>query len=68
MPMPIGPIIGILTDNLRLRRSVLPLGKRRATAWARGLNIPRGGETVLYTGLMYQMMPSVVLMARQMER
>ncbi len=68
MPMPIGPIIGILADNLRLRRSVLPLSKSRATGWAKGLGLPRGGETVLYTGLMYQMMPSVVRMAKQMER
>jgi hypothetical protein len=52
-------IIGILADNLRLRGSVMPLSGRRLTAWARGLNLPRGGETVLYTGHMYQMMPAL---------
>ncbi|MHB1496719.1 MAG: (Fe-S)-binding protein, partial [Acidimicrobiales bacterium] len=46
-------VIGILTDNLRLRGSVLPVPARRATAWARELDLPRGGERVLYTGTMY---------------
>ena len=30
-----------------------------ATAWARDLGIPRGGETVLYTGQMYQLIPYI---------
>ena len=59
MALPAGDVIGILTDNLRLRGSVLPLSKRRATRWARGLGLPRGGETVLYTGMMYQLVPSI---------
>ncbi len=66
MPLPIAPILGILSDNLRKRGSVLPLGKRAATAWARGLDIPRGGETVLYTGHMYQLIPAIEAMAGQM--
>jgi Fe-S oxidoreductase len=48
-----------LADNLRLRRSVLPISKRSATRWARGLDLPRGGETVLYTGMMYQLIPYI---------
>ena len=47
MPLPTGDVIGILADNLRLRRSVLPISGRSATRWARGLNLPRGGETVV---------------------
>lgn len=35
--------------------SIVPIG-RRASRWARGLNIPRRGETLLYTGQMYQLM------------
>ncbi len=62
MPLPIGDIIGILADNLRLRGSVMPLSRRRLTRWADGLNLPRGGETVLYTGHMYQLMPSIASM------
>lgn len=59
MPLPTGDVIGILADNLRLRRSVLPISKGKATAWAHGLGLPRGGETVLYTGMMYQLIPYI---------
>ncbi len=52
-------MIGILGDNLRLRKSVLPLSTRVATKWTEGLDLPRGGETVLYTGLMYQLIPYI---------
>jgi Fe-S oxidoreductase len=59
MPLPVRDVIGILTDNLRLRGSVLPIPARRATGWARELDLPRGGETVLYTGMMYQLIPYI---------
>jgi len=66
MPLPIGPILGILSDNLRKRGSVLPLSKKASTGWAQGLNIPEGGETVLYTGHMYQLIPAIDAMSGQM--
>lgn len=59
MPLDTGDVIGILGDNLRLRRSVLPLPARVATKWTEGLGLPRGGETVLYTGMMYQLIPYI---------
>ena len=59
MPLPTGDVIGILGDNLHLRRSVLPLSTRVATKWTEGLGLPRGGETVLYTGMMYQLIPYI---------
>ncbi len=59
MPLPIRDVVGILVDNLRLRGSVLPIPARRATRWARELDLPRGGETVLYTGMMYQLVPYI---------
>jgi Fe-S oxidoreductase len=59
MPLPTGDVIGILADNLRLRGSVLPISNRNATRWARGLGLPRGGQTVLYTGMMYQLIPYI---------
>jgi hypothetical protein len=66
MSIPIAPILGIFADNVRKRGSVLPLSKRTATGWARGLDIPRGGETVLYTGHMYQMVPAIDAMSAQL--
>jgi Fe-S oxidoreductase len=59
MSLPVRDVAGILADNLRLRGSVLPLPARRATRWARDLGLPRGGETVLYTGMMYQLVPYI---------
>jgi len=59
MPLPTGDVIGILGDNLRLRKSVLPLPTKVATKWTEGLGLPRGGKTVLYTGMMYQLIPYI---------
>ncbi len=67
MPIPISSTLGMLGDNLRRRRSALPLG-RGATAWTRGLGLPRGGETVLYTGQMWQMVPAINAMSRQLAK
>ncbi len=66
MPLPIPSILGILSDNLKKRGSVLPLSKKAATGWAKGLNIPRGGKTILYTGHMYQLIPAIDAMSSQM--
>lgn len=64
MPLPTGDTIGILADNLRMRNSVLPISARSATGWARGLHIPRGAKTVLYTGMMYQLIPYIAAMSK----
>ena len=59
MPLPTGAVIGILTDNLRKRGSVLPIPRKNAVRWAQGLGLRRGGETVIYTGMMYQLIPYI---------
>ncbi len=66
MSLPIGNVLGILTDNLKKRKSVLPLSASKATAWADGLDIPYGGDTVIYTGYMYQLIPSISSLAKRM--
>jgi Fe-S oxidoreductase len=68
MALATGDVIGILADNLRLRRSVLPISARHVTAWARDLQLPRGGETVLYTGQMYQLIPYIEQLVQMEER
>ena len=68
MPLPVRDVVGILADNLRLRGSGLPIPARRATAWARDLGIARGGETVLYTGQMYQLIPYIERLVRLEQR
>jgi hypothetical protein len=67
MPLPKKAVLGILTDNLSRRGSVLPLSDNVTTEWARGLDIPRGGKTVFYTGHMYQLIPFIGAMASQMK-
>ena len=66
MTLPTKNVLGILADNLRSRGRVMHLAAHHATAWAEGLSIPRGGETVLYTGHMYQLLPAMGAMARRM--
>jgi Fe-S oxidoreductase len=68
MPLPTGDVLGILKDNLERRGSVLPISNKAATQWAKGLDIPNGGETVLYTGEMYQLVPYIDLMVHYIER
>ena len=64
MTLPTGDTIGILADNLKLRNSVLPIPEESATRWAQGLDLPRGGETVIYTGMMYQLIPYISVMSK----
>ena len=66
MPLPTKHVLGILVDNLLKRKSVLKLSSRTTTRWARGLNIPRGGKTILYTGHMYQLIPAISALAAKM--
>ncbi|MGA9760991.1 MAG: (Fe-S)-binding protein [Gaiellaceae bacterium] len=68
MPLPTGDIIGILSDNLRLRGSVLPISKKAASGWAQKLDLPRGGETVLYSGQMIQLIPYIEGLVKWEER
>jgi Fe-S oxidoreductase len=68
MPLPTGEVIGLMSDNLRRRGSVFPISKRASTRWARGLDLPRGGSTVLYTGLMVQLVPYIEVAVSMMER
>nr|MBN2277241.1 (Fe-S)-binding protein [candidate division Zixibacteria bacterium] len=66
MPLPTQHVLGILVDNLLKRKSVLKLSPRTTTRWAQGLTIPRGGETILYTGHMYQLIPAISALATKM--
>ncbi|MGI0132096.1 MAG: (Fe-S)-binding protein [Thermoplasmata archaeon] len=68
MPIPIKETLGMLSDNLELRASVLPISRRRRSAWTRGLGIPHGGPTVLYTGQMYQIVPAINAMTARLAR
>jgi Fe-S oxidoreductase len=68
MPLPTATVLGILGDNLARRGSVMPLSERHATRWAKGLGLAKGGDTVIYTGHMYQLIPSIDAMAGLLAR
>ena len=68
MPLPTKDILGILADNLNQRKSVLPMSAADTTRWSKGLNLPKGGKTILYTGHMYQLIPVIDAMASQMSK
>lgn len=68
MPLPIRDVLGIFSDNLRNRKGVIPLSSGKIDAWAKGLDIPFGGETVLYTGQMYQLVSAIDSMSRLMAK
>ncbi len=68
MAFPIDVSIGIMKDNLEKRKSVLPISRKDAQRWTKGLNLPRGGETVLYTGCMYQLIPYISATVKYAEK
>jgi Fe-S oxidoreductase len=67
MSLPTKEVLGILTDNLKIRKSVLPISRRAATGWAKDLGITEGGDTVIYTGLMYQLTPYITGLVNALE-
>lgn len=68
MTLPADKILGILADNLEKRKGVIPLSRKESTGWAEGLGIPAGGDTVLYTGQMYQIVPAINAMTSWMKK
>jgi Fe-S oxidoreductase len=68
MPLPTGDVIGLMVDNLKKRKTVFPISAKNATGWAAELGLPRGGETVIYTGSMYQLLPYILAAVKNLER
>lgn len=68
MALPTKEVLGILVDNLKIRNCVLPIPKRAAVRWAKDLDIPAGGNTVIYTGLMYQLTPYITGLVKALEK
>lgn len=54
--------------SLCRRGTPLSLSRSKKWGWTQGLGLPRGGQTVLYTGLLYQMVPHVKVLHERRER
>jgi len=67
MPLPIEDIVKFIIENIRKSGSPIPMSKESISEWAKGLNIPRGGDTILYTGLLYQLQPYLDATVRYLE-
>ncbi|MGE4290719.1 MAG: heterodisulfide reductase-related iron-sulfur binding cluster [Desulfovibrio sp.] len=61
-------IIEILADNVRKTRSPFAVPKSLVNGWCKGLDLPREGDSLLVTGLMYQFVPFIEAATRQLER
>ena len=59
MPLPVKDVIRMMKDNILKKGSPIPISAKAAHAWTDGLNIPKGGNTILYTGLLYQLVPYI---------
>jgi len=68
MPLAIKDILDIIKEITEKKGSPIPLSTEVITGWARDLNIPKGGDTVLYTGQLYQMVPYINRYVHQLEK
>jgi len=56
----VGEVLSTLKDNIQRTGDPLGLKKVYWTGWAKELNLQKGGETILLTARMYQMLPYIM--------
>ncbi len=57
-----------MVENVKRRKTPIPIPPKVAYGWAEELYLPRGGETILYTGLLYQMAPYIDALVYQLSK
>ncbi|MEM2811045.1 MAG: (Fe-S)-binding protein [Candidatus Korarchaeum sp.] len=67
MPLPVREVLDMIADNTRRRGCPVPLPEGDSYRWADGLSIPRGGDEVLFTGLLYQLTPHIDSLVNYLE-
>lgn len=68
MSILIDEIVNMIISNMKKFSSPLPLPEKEKYKWAIDLKIPKAGHTILYTGLLYQMMPYLNASIKVLER
>ncbi len=68
MSYPIEDILSILVDNIVKYGSPFRIDHRRLNRWAYENNLKTGGDTVLYTGLLYQLTPYIEASTRYLAK
>ena len=61
-------IIDVLADNIRKTRNPFGAGNGTVNRWWKGNDLPSQGDTLLFTGLMYQLMPFIKKTTHHIER
>lgn len=61
-------IIEVLADNVRKTRNPFGLNTTGLNSWWKDGNMNRDGETLLFTGLMYQLVPYIKATTRYLEK
>ncbi len=61
-------IVNYIKDNVLKTGNPLGISAKDLTSWSKGLNIPRKGEIVLYTGCEYQLLPYIVGFIGKLEK
>jgi Fe-S oxidoreductase len=60
-------ILDIIQETTMKRGAPIPLPIDVVAGWVKDLHIPKGGDTVLYTGQLYQMVPYINRYVRRIE-
>lgn len=61
-------VLAIMVDNMRRSSNPLGISGGKLSSWASGLDLPDKGDTLLYTGCEYQMIPYVLTFVDQIKR
>jgi Fe-S oxidoreductase len=58
----------LIVDNIRKSGNPLGISGAKLSSWAGGLDLPTKGETLLYTGCEYQLVPYILALVDQIKK
>ena len=67
MPLPIKDILSIIANNTIKHGCPIPISREAIYSWANKLNLAKDCETVLFTGLLYQLVPYLEAAVKYLE-
>ena len=68
MPLELKDVVSLIARNMESKGNPLGVDVDTCVSWASGLDLDKGGETILYTSCMYQMVPYIVRFTELLER
>jgi len=61
-------ILSILASNIKATGLPVPAPREALYSWSEGLSIPKDGDTLLYTGGLYQLLPYIEVYSSQLAK